>query len=89
MTVQTVDMSGTDMPAGPSKGTLGFIAFALVCLLPLSSDIFVSLVGKASGVTGPLAYVFAWSASFAMGLLALIAIGFPALVLWHLVSGRR
>ncbi|HYH37580.1 MAG TPA: hypothetical protein VD860_05120 [Azospirillum sp.] len=89
MTVNTFDMSGTDVPAGPSKGTLGFIAFALLCLLPLSSDTFVSLIGKASGVTGLLAYVFAWSASFAMGVMALVAVGFPALVLWHLVSGRR
>ena len=89
MTVQTVDMSGTDVPAGPSKGTLGFVIFALLCLLPLSSDTFVTLVGKASGVTGFLAYGFAWSAAFAMGLLALLAIGLPALVLWHLVSGRR
>ncbi|WP_431861521.1 hypothetical protein [Azospirillum sp.] len=89
MTVQTFDMSGSDAPAGPSKGTLGFIIFALLCLLPLSSDTFVSLIGKASGVSGLLAYVFAWSASFAMGLLALVAIGVPALVLWHLLADRR
>lgn len=89
MTAHTVDLSGTDLPAGPSKGTLGFIAFMLLCLLPLSIDSFVALVGKASGVTGFLAYAFAWSASFAMGVMALVFVGLPALVLWHLVTGRR
>lgn len=89
MTVSTFDTSSTDMPAGPSKGTLGFIAFALLCLLPLASDGFVSLIGKASGVTGFLAYAFAWSASFAMGLMALVGIGLPVLVLWHLFAERR
>ena len=89
MTANIFDMSDRDLPAGPSKGTLGFIIFALACLLPLSSDGFVSLIGKASGVSGFLAYVFAWSASFAMGLMALLAVGVPALVLWHLIAGRR
>ena len=89
MSANTYDVTDHDLPAGPSRGTLGFIIFALVCLLPLSSDTFVSLIGQASGVTGFLAYAFAWSASFAMGVIALLMVGVPALVLWHLVTGRR
>ena len=89
MTANTFDMSDRDVTTGPSKGTLGFIVFALLCLLPLSSDYFVSLIGQASGVTGFLAYAFAWSASFAMGLIALVAVGIPAVVLWHLLTGAR
>jgi hypothetical protein len=58
-------------------------------MLPLASDTFVSLVAQASGVTGALAYAFAWSASFAMGLIGLAMVGIPAVVLWHLLSGRR
>ena len=89
MTANTFDMSDHDAPAGPSRGTLGFIIFSLLCLLPLSSDTFVSLIEQASGVSGFLVYAFAWSASFAMGLIALLMVGVPALVLWHLVAGRR
>lgn len=89
MTANTYDMSDTDAPTEPSKGTLTFIAFALLCTLPLISDTFVSLVAQASGVTGALAFAFAWSAAFAMGLIGLITVGFPALVLWHLFSGQR
>lgn len=89
MTANICDMSGSDAPAGSAKSTLAFVAFALLCVLPLGSDSFVSLVGKASGVSGGLAYVFAWSASFAMGLIGLAVVGIPAVVLWHLLSGRR
>ncbi|WP_448191680.1 hypothetical protein [Azospirillum sp. sgz301742] len=89
MTVNTYDMSDAGLPAGPSKVTLAFIAYTLLCVLPLSSDFFVSLIAQASGVTGALAYVFAWSAAFAMGLSALAIVGIPAAVLWHLLSGRR
>lgn len=76
------------VPAGPSRGALGFIAFALLCLLPLFSDGFVLLIGMASGTSDFLAYAFAWSASFAMGLIVLVGIGFPVLVVRHLLSER-
>lgn len=89
MTANTYDVSGSDLPAGPSKGTVAFFAFALLCLLPLSSDTFVSMVAQASGVTGILAYAFAWSVAYAVGLILAAGIGIPAVVLWHLLSRPR
>jgi len=87
MTVNTYDAGGTfDLP---SKGVLALLAFALLCALPLFNEPFVSMVAQASGVTGFLAYVFAWSAAYAMGVIAAAVVGIPALVGWHLLTGEE
>lgn len=69
---------------GPSKSSVFFVLFCLLCALPLLNDEAVSWVAKGTGAQGVFVYVAAWSAVASLSAIALGALSLTGMACWLL-----